>query len=83
MITNAVLGVLSNVVAFLLSPLQAFDFVLDLADKIPVVTNFLKLGIYILPWDSLVPLFVIVAGLGLFRLVIAIIKTIMNVIPFA
>ena len=54
MITNAILGVISNVAAFMLSPLTAIDFVLDLA-----------------------------ASVGLFRLVIAIVKTVMNVIPFA
>ncbi len=83
MITNAILGVLSNVVAFMLSPLTAFEFVLDLAESIPLVMNFLKLGIYILPWDNLIPLFAIIASVGLFRLVIAIVKTVMNVIPFA
>ena len=83
MITNSILGVISNVAAFMLSTLTAIDFVLDLADSIPLVMNFLKLGIYILPWDNLIPLFAIIASVGLFRLVIAIVKTVMNVIPFA
>lgn len=82
MIFEAILGFAGGAVNILLSPLTIINISLDLVDSIPVVMNFLKLGIYILPWDNLVPLLAITAGVGLFRLVIAIVKTIMNLIPF-
>lgn len=81
MITNAILNFLTSISSGLLSPLAIVDVVVDLVTSIPVVTKFIMFVAYVIPWQNLVPLFIIVLSLIGLRIGIAIIKFVLSLIP--
>ena len=82
MITNAILSFFSSIAGFILSPLTVLDVVVDLVTSIPIVTKFIMFVSYIIPWNNLVPLILIVFALLGFRIIIALIKFVITFIPF-
>lgn len=81
MITDAILNFFSVLANTILSPLSIIDIGVDLVTSIPVVTKFILFVAYVVPWDNLVPLFVIVFGLIGFRIGIALVKFVIAFIP--
>lgn len=81
MISNAILSFFSSVAGFVLSPLTVLDVVVDLVTSIPIVTKFILFVVYVIPWSNLVPLLIIIMSLLGIRIVIALIKFIMEFIP--
>ena len=81
MITNAILSFLTTVSAGLLPALFMIDVAVDLVTSIPVVTKFILYVVYIIPWQNLVPLLVIVFALLGFRIVMALLRFILALLP--
>lgn len=81
MITDAILNFFSVLANTILSPLSIIDIGVDLVTSIPVVTKFILFVAYVVPWDNLVPLFVIVFALIGFRIGIALVKFVITFIP--
>lgn len=82
MITDAILSFLTAISSSILSPLVVVDVVVDLVTSIPVVTKFIMFVAYVIPWNNLVPIFVIVMALLGLRIMIALLKFIKGFIPF-
>lgn len=82
MITNGILLVLQGVVNILLAPLTIINIAVDFVAAIPVITQFIQVVAYVLPWGNLLPLVVLTIALFVLRIAISLIKTIWNLIPF-
>lgn len=81
MIIDGILLVLQGIVNILLAPLTIINISVDFISSIPVVTEFLQIGAYILPWRNILPLVILVIGIFIFRGVLALIKLIWHFIP--
>lgn len=81
MITNGILLLAQGILNILLLPLTALNFVIDLASSIPVVTQFLQVVAYILPWSNLLPIVIFTIAMFTFRAVLSLIKLIWSFIP--
>lgn len=81
MITDAILSFFTNIASSILSPLYIVDVVVDLVTSIPIVTKFILFVAYVIPWNNLVPLLIIVMSLLGLRIIIALIKFIWHFIP--
>lgn len=82
MIVDLFLLVLQGVLNILLLPLTVVNIGVDFVSSIPVITQFLQVVAYVLPWVNLLPLITIIVALGFFRIAIALIKVINEIIPF-
>ena len=81
MITNGILLLAQGILNVLLVPLSVLNFVIDLASSIPVVTQFLQVVAYILPWSNLLPIVIFTIAMFTFRAVLSLIKLIWSFIP--
>ena len=81
MIINLLLGVLQVVVNTLLAPLTVINFVVDLTSSVSIVNEFIKVIAYLFPWSAITPLITIVIAIFGFRAVVALIKTIWELLP--
>lgn len=81
MILDAILNILSNVFSFLLSPLDAISFVVDIGSSVGFVTNFIKVIAYIFPWNNILPIIIISFLIINFRNIIGTIVAVLNLIP--
>ena len=81
MIVNGFLLVVQGVLNILLAPLSVLNIAIDFVASIPVVSQFLQIAAYMLPWDNLLPLIALVVGIFIFRAVLALIKLIWHFIP--
>lgn len=81
MILDGVLLVFQGVLNILLSPLTAINIGIDFIASIPIVTQFLQLIAYVLPWGNLLPIFIFVIALFVFRIGIALVKLVIQFIP--
>lgn len=82
MITDAVLIIILDILNVLLLPLSALNIVVDFVGSIPVITQFLQVIIYVLPWDNFFPLFLFIIAMFIFRGGLSLIKIIWHFIPF-
>lgn len=81
-IIDGFLYVLSIVLDVLLSPLEAIDAAINVVGSIPFLIQFFEVIAYILPWNNLLPLFVIVISVIGFKVVISLLKTLWDILPF-
>lgn len=82
MIVDMFLIVIQGVLSFLLSPLNVIKISIDFLASIPITENFLRVAYYLLPLDNLIPLIILTISLFVFRLFIAGIKAVEDLIPF-
>lgn len=82
MLTDAILLVLQGVANIILAPLSVVNVGVDLVSSIPYVSQFLQVVAYVLPWDNLLPLVLLMIALFLFRITVAIINFILKFVPF-
>ena len=82
MILDLILTLLANVLNIFLAPLEVINIGIDLVSSIPLITSFLQVIAYLLPWSNLLPLFVIVIAILNFKLIISTITGLWNLIPF-
>lgn len=83
MITNAILLLFQHILEVLLLPLTKLNIVIDFIGSIPVVSQFLQIVIYVLPWDNLLPLITFIFAMFIFRAILSLIKLIWHFIPIA
>lgn len=81
MIIDGILIVLAGVLDILLAPLTVLNIGIDFISSFPVVTQFLQIVAYVLPWDNLLPLFTIIIASFVFRVALAFIKLIWSFVP--
>ena len=82
MIIDLLLLVLQGALSIILLPLSAVNIAVDFVSSIPVVASFLQVVAYILPWSNLLPLIIILFAIFMFRIGVALIKTVWQLIPF-
>ena len=83
MITDGILFVFQGILNILLLPLSALNVAIDFVGCIPVVTQFLQVVAYVLPWDNLKPLIFFTIAMFTFRAILSLIKLIWHFIPIA
>lgn len=81
MILNLIFLLFSSVINVLLSPLTLLDITVDYVASIPIVNQFLQIAAYIIPWNNILPLVIIVIGINVFKILLALIKLIWRFIP--
>lgn len=81
MIIDLILLVLQGFLNILLLPLTAVNMAVDLVSSIPIIAEFLQIVAYVLPWGNLLPLILIIFSLGMFKIGVALVKTIWDLIP--
>lgn len=81
MIIDLFLGVLQVVVNVLLAPLSVLNFGIDVISKFTIVQKFVQVVAYIFPWSQLSPLVAFIVVMFIFRGVVALIKTIWEMLP--
>lgn len=82
MIIDLFLLVIQGVINILLLPLSVVNIGVDLVGSIPVITEFLQVIAYVLPWSNLLPLILLTVALGVFRITVAGVKAILTLVPF-
>lgn len=80
MIIDMILVVIQGFLNIILSPLTLIDFAVDFVASIPIVTNFLQIVAYVLPWGNLLPLIIGTFSIFLFRISLALIRTLLSII---
>ena len=83
MIINGILLIIQGILNVLLLPLSGLNITIDFIGSIPVVTQFLQVVAYVLPWDNLTPLIIFTIAMFTFRAVLSLIKLIWHFIPIA
>jgi len=81
MIVDGILLVLQGVLSILLAPLEVINIGIDFVSSIPVVSSFLQIVTYILPWSNILPILLIIISIFAFRILISLIKTIWSLLP--
>lgn len=79
MIVDGILLVFQGFLNILLAPLTVINIAIDIASSIPIISQFLQVVAYILPFDNLLPLFTIVIAIFIFRISVAIFRLIISV----
>ena len=82
MIVDGILLVFQGLVNLILAPLSVINIGVDLVSSIPYVTQFLQIVVYVLPWSNLMPLITLIIALSLFRIAVALVKLVVEFIPF-
>lgn len=82
MITDGILLVFQGLINIILSPLSIINISVDFISSITLVTQFLQIVVYILPWSNLMPLITLIITLSLFRIAVALVKLVVEFIPF-
>lgn len=82
MITDGILLVFQGLINIILSPLSIINISVDFISNITPVIQFLQIVAYILPLSNLMPLITLIITLSLFRIAVALVKLVVEFIPF-
>lgn len=82
MIIDLILILFQGILNVLLLPLNVINISVDFASAIPIVTDFLKIVAYILPWSNILPLILLVISISGFKVTLSLVKTVLKFIPF-
>lgn len=82
MILDGILFVLSQILRLLLAPLEGINIAIDFLASIPFVMSFFQVIAYIIPWTNFVPLFFIVLAIITYKILISVLKTLWDILPF-
>ena len=63
MIADLILQFFTGISGLVLAPLTVVNIAVDVVTSIPVVLKFLTIVAYVVPWNNLIPIFVIIFGL--------------------
>lgn len=74
MIVDGILLVLQGFLNIILAPLTVINIAIDITSSIPVVSQFLQVVAYVLPFSNLLPLFVIIITVYIFKISISLIR---------
>lgn len=81
MVTDFLLNPIFGLIDTILSPLSLLSWTLDKIMNIPLLTSFLEVVAYVIPWAYLYPLVVIIFGIIGIKIAISLIKFIKGFIP--
>ena len=81
MIINGFLLILQGIVNVLLAPLVPLNWVITTAFSISVISDFINIIAFILPWSNIVPIITFIVGMFAFRAIVSLIKTIWELLP--
>lgn len=81
MIINGFLLILQGIVNILLLPLVPLNWVITTAFSISVISDFINIIAFILPWSNIVPIITFIVGMFAFRAIVSLIKTIWELLP--
>lgn len=82
MIIDALLLLLQGALNIILLPLSALNIGIDFLASFPIVENFMQVITYVLPWDNILPLVILVFAIFIFRIIVAFIGLAKQIIPF-
>ena len=82
MIVDGLLLLLQGALNIILLPLSALNIVIDFVSSFPIVENFLQVITYVLPWDNILPLILLVFSIFTFRIIVSLISVAKRIIPF-
>ncbi|MCI8617513.1 MAG: hypothetical protein HFJ60_04635 [Clostridia bacterium] len=82
MIVDAILLLFQGILNVLLAPLSVLNIAIDFVSSIPVITSFLQVVAYVIPWSNILPLIILSIAIISFRTVFTLIRTVWNFIPF-
>lgn len=81
MIIDGFLIILQGIVNVLLAPLIPINWIVVTASNISVISDFINIVAFVLPWNNILPIFVFISATFLFRAIVALIKTIWDLLP--
>ena len=81
MIIDAILIMFQGIVNILLSPLTVLNWVTTTTISISVIQDFINIIVFVLPWKNILPIIIFIVGMFLFRAIVALIKTIWELLP--
>lgn len=81
MISDALLNVVFGLVNSILDLLPTIEFTLN-SDVVTTVYKFLHVILWVLPCNTVVSILLIQLSIGVFRVLISLIKTVWDLIPF-
>lgn len=81
MILNAILGMLQVIMTVLLAPLNLIHVAVDFLAGSSFVSSILSVVGYLLPISELSPLIILLCGLFIFRILVSVIKAIVDILP--
>lgn len=82
MIVDAILLLFQGILNVLLAPLSLLNIAIDFVSSIPVITSFLQVVAYVIPWSNILPLIILTIAIIGFRTAFTLIRTVWNFIPF-
>lgn len=82
MIFDLIINVIALFVQVLLAPVSAVKFVIDIASSLSFLDSIFRIIAFLMPWNNILPLFVIVVALIGFRIAISIIQAMWRLTPF-
>lgn len=80
MVTNTLMNVIFGIVNIILSPISLLGWGFNLALCSPL-GDFLKIVYYVLPIGKLIPIITFIVAMFIFRALVALIKTIWDLLP--
>ena len=80
MVVEGILTVVFGVINTLLMPLNIINFVVD-NTVFTTILEFINMALYLIPFRQLMPIFTFFVALMMFRIVVAFIKTIWDLLP--
>ena len=81
MIIDLVLLLVKGILIIILSPLTVINVAIDFIASIPIVVQFLQVVAYVIPWLNILPIILFIIALFIFRILLALIKTVWKFIP--
>lgn len=82
MIVDGLLLLLQGALNIILLPLSALNIGIDFVASFPIVENFIQVITYVLPWDNILPLIILVFSIFTFRIIVSLISIAKRIIPF-
>ena len=82
MITNGILLCFEGLINVLLSPLSILTIAVEFIASIRQVQQFLQIAIYLFPWTYVLPLIIFVIGMFVFRIIMSIVRLVIEFIPW-
>lgn len=81
MIIDGVLIILQGIVNILLAPLNVINWVVTTGISIGVISDFINIIAFVLPWKNIIPIITFIIAMFAFRAIISLIKTIWDLLP--
>lgn len=80
MLVEGILSVVFGIINFILMPLNVVNFVVNALSFEPIV-EFVNMALYLIPFRELMPIFIFFVSMMVFRIAVAIVKTIWDLLP--